>query len=314
MKKKIFAAIAAAMALAVLLTGCLISEDKPSDTATDPVSAVTDMPSGATAEPTSEPAADPTEAPTDAPAEAPTDAPTDAPTEAPGPGGDLTEFYKDLFRSGNIKTEGEGVGGTVDANGLSFYMEMMPGYMFISKDDSSVEAFTVDNTFYVYVSTAGGEGEGEAGTGSAYSAVIPEGENDPLDAMSLIDTEDLSNFEDAAIDSMEYVETIEYDGVKYDVVMLTTTAESPTDPSVTVPQEGYLYFNAETHELAQIDVSVTHKTTDEEGSEIEVTEDTVLFFFPLEPIEVPADITFESVDYETLSMTFFFSIMGIIGS
>ena len=297
MKKLIALILAFAMVFA--LTACGSSEPEtttaaPTEAATT-AAPTTEAPTEAptTAAPTTE--APTTEAPTTA---APTEAPTEAPTQSGKTDEDKAAFYADFKNNvGEFNFVGKDIRiyqGSEGAAGMMMVTAHNMVMIQVTKDEAESFAAMYENEGKLYIQTVlpkeGGDGSEEAW----YVTDVPDGE-DPLGEMSGTSTEDYT-YEDNM--TMEYLETVEQDGVVYDKVKVTTTEDGDEGAA-------NFWFVEETVEVWKLEMN---QVDAESGAEI----NAVMEFFTNED-GIPAySTTPQELSYEEATMTFAMAMFSLL--
>ena len=292
MKKWI--ALILALAMVFALTACGSSE--PETTTAAPTEAVTEAPTTAapateaptTAAPTTE--APTTEAPT---TEAPTtEAPTtEAPTESGEPDTDKAAFYANFKETvGEFKFVGEDIRIVQTSEGVTMEMVTAKDMVKAAVGEYYAAMYVDDGKIFVQTFLPGEDGK--ESKEAWYSAEIPEGE-DPLADMSDASTEDYV-YEDDMI--LEYLETEEVNGVRYDKVRVTVDSEDA--------EEALFWFEEDTIKIWKLDMEQVDEDT---GVLLTAT----MEFFENEGTH-PAPVDPEKTTYENATMEFAMSMFGLL--
>ncbi|MBQ5541797.1 MAG: hypothetical protein IIU06_01875 [Erysipelotrichales bacterium] len=213
-----------------------------------------------------------------------------------------TEYYKGWANSADFGTEGEFVRMDLSLDGSKFVMDVGKSHMTVVVGGIEMALYELeDKTYFHMVNPEAQADEWMVSPAGEESLVASAGSESSIDMKG----EDFK--------SVEYVETVTENGVKYDVVNVTTNAifEEGEEPT----EETYkMYVNADTHKLAK--VLVDEEVEPEDGSagdtaKIKVT-GTVSFYNGETAFEAPAEAT--ETTYDELMMAFAFSFMGLIMS
>ena len=303
MRKLLALLLAAVMMLS--LTACSSEEatqaaSEEQTTEAPATEAKTEAP--ATEAPTTE--APTTEAPT---TEAPTtEAPTtEAPTtEAASQSGevnpDKAAFYADFKNNvGKFSFVGEDVRVAQSYGEGSGAMEMVMAHnmarITVPQNETDYFAVMYEDEGKLYVQTfLPAEGDAESKE-EWYVADIPEGE-DPL-ADFAEDPEENYTFEDNM--TLEYLDTVEMDGVKYDRVKVTTVEENGESG------EGIFWFEESGGKIQRIEMD---RAEEESGVMIHAR----MEFFTNEDVVPAPSKTPEKISYEDATMTFAMGMMGLM--
>lgn len=286
---KRFLALILAAVMVFSLTAC--SSEEPTQAAS--AEQTTEAPT--TAAPTTEApttAAPTTEAPTTA---APT---TEAPTtEAATQGGtvdaDKAAFYADYKNNvGKFSFKGEDIRTVQSYGGES--MEMVTAHNVVAVMYGGQEATMLVNGNKLYVHTVVAEEKGGDPTDTWYVADIPEGE-DPLADFG--GSTESYTYEDDMV--MEYMETVEVDGVKYDVVKVTSTSSEEEEGN-----DAIFWFDEATLEVWKLEMEMHDEESDSTVSAL------MEFFTNDEITDVPANA--QEIGHEEATMQFALAMMGIL--
>ncbi len=287
--KKVLALILA-FTMVFALTAC--GSEEPTQAASE--AQTTEAPT--TVAPTTE--APTTEAPTtEAPTtEAPTtEAPTtEAATQSGTVDADKAAFYADYKNNvGKFSFKGEDIR-TVQSYGGDA-LEMITAHNLVKVAYGEQNASMIVDGKKLFVQAVVKDEDGGKVKEAWYVADIPEGE-DPLAEFGG-STEDYT-YEDDMV--MEYLETVEVDGVKYDKVKVS----SPSDEEDEKAEDAIFWFDEATLEVWKLEMEMHDEESD-------ATISALMEFFVNEDVH-PTPENAKEVTHEEATMSFAMAMMGIL--